>query len=241
VSHISALLRLATKYDTQELRARVVGRLSQIFPTSRCYDEYALAQPRRLHFDTSDTIVLCNLADQLQLNRLSVSLTYSCAVDLSPQVIMEGRRVDDKLIELNAWLKRSVLKVRMSIVAEMDTLFEPWMYHDLDETMARQCSDFDTCRRRCKFLKSTLSPLDWQMRLNVPPWRFGDLADVSSKAKGFDRDSYHWASLSDHVGFCVVCTSAFATKYERMQYRIWAFLPTWVGTSATPWDELRDW
>jgi hypothetical protein len=229
---ISALLRLATKYDAQKLRAHLVKHLCQIFPTSPFIADYDLAQPRRRQFDAIDIMVTCNVVNQLKLERLAASLMFVCAVDLSPAVIMEGNCHNCRTVELDAWCKRSVLKVRSDILKLLEAFFRPWTDYG---TLPGCVTQWD-CRPRGQVLKDTVFSLDWDEWLNIPPW---SLDDRVSEPSATVRTRHHWDALSSRVQLCAWCKNSFGEKYMAMRQEIWRAVPDLVGMSH-PWDNLRD-
>jgi hypothetical protein len=213
VTHISALLRLAIKYDANELRARVLGHLDQIFSTSSSVIDYNFAQPRRLRFDAFDMIAMCNLANELKLERLAASLSYTCATTLSLKETIEGCRCDDRVAELDPSSKRAVLELRTSIVKELDYFFPPWDEDTNTTTWSDKCSHQQSCRRKHRIIKEAVYRLDWDQRITLPPWSCQVVTE----------------SLAQKVNTCKSCKKALAQRYRAMRQNLWTRVPGLLG------------
>jgi hypothetical protein len=212
--HLSALLRLATKYDAQYLRTHVINHLNQIFPALPSIVHYDLAQSRRLCFDASDIIRICNVVNELKLDRLAASLTYTCAVDLSSEAIVEGQPSNGQTAELDAWPKRCALKVRNYVLQRIERLFSAWINDFHEEWYG--CTAVTDCRFEVMDLKRIAQSLAWTARVNIPPWRLDDRVLLPADAKGFDNDPHHWGALSSRVkGLCEPCKYSFGAQLHR--------------------------
>jgi hypothetical protein len=200
---------------------------------------YDLAQSRRLCFDASDIIRICNVVNELKLDRLAASLAYTCAVDLSSEVIVEGQRSNGQMAELDAWPKRCALKVRYYILQHIESMFS-WINDSHEEWCG--CTAVTACRSGIMDHKSIAHSLGWTARVNIPPWRLDayDRVLLPAEAKGFDNDALHWGTLSSRVkGLCEPCKYAFEENYTEMRDIIWDRIPELVGMSDS-WEDFRD-
>jgi hypothetical protein len=161
-------------------------------------------------------IVMCNLANELELERLAASLSYTCATTLSLEETIDGCRCDDRVVELAPSSKRAVLKLRASIMEELDDLFPPWNELEDDTTWSAKCKRPESCRRQHGSIKHAVYQVGWDGYITLPPWRLG-------------REDAMSESFAEKVNTCKFCKDTFADEYRTCRQRIWRWVPGLLG------------
>jgi hypothetical protein len=227
-------MRLASKYAAEGVLRRCAEQLRDIFPISPSIDDYDAALPRRYRLSPAEVIMFANVVQELQVSRLVASLAFTCALDMSPETIVEAATIGECNVELSPRMKRNALKVRAGVVRLLDDLFGKWII-----TTSSNCTQKDMCLTYSRATKAVLLSSDWSARVNLPPYKADERLAGSNFGCFYQDDQWHWLPLSRPTvyvanHFCFPCMVAFREEYTALRVNIWRSVPGWVG-------DTQDW
>jgi hypothetical protein len=223
-------MRLASKYAAEGVLRRCAEHLRDIFPISPSIDHYDAALPRRFLLSPAEVMKLANAVQELQVSRIVASLAFACALDMSPETIMEGTMIGEGIVELSPRMKRNALKVRAGVVQLFDDFLGKWTI-----TTSSTCTQKNSCPIYFRATKDVLRPSasNWSVRVNLPPYK-ADERLAGSNARLYQDDVWHWLPLARPDtfvanNFCEPCKAAFRAEYTALRDSIWRSVPGWVG------------
>jgi hypothetical protein len=223
-------MRLTSKYTAEGVLRRYAEHLRDIFPISPSIDHYDAALPRRFLLSPAEVMMLANAVQELQVSRIVASLAFTCALDMSPETIMEGTTIGEGIVELSPRMKRNALKVRAGVVQLLDDFLSRWMI-----ITSSTCTQKDICLIYSRATKPVLlsSDCNWSARVNLPPYKANERL-AGSNVCLYQDDTWHWLPLARpdvYVAnsYCEPCKGAFREEYTALRDSIWRSVPGWVG------------
>jgi hypothetical protein len=220
-------MRLASKYAADGVLRRGVEHLQNIFPVSISIHDYDAALSRRFRLSLDEVVTLANLAQELHFSKLVASLAFTCALDMSPETVMDGVVVGERQIELSPRMKRNALKVRTNVVQLLDKLLCKWMIGT-----SGSCANQNNCLAFFRGHKEYASSSAWSARANLPPYTAHERLAEPSKSL-YQGDEWHWLPLGRPgirlAKMCGSCVPAFREEYTGLRDKIWQSIPGWIG------------
>jgi hypothetical protein len=220
-------MRLASKYAADGVLHRGVEHLQDIFPVSISIHDYDAALSRRFRLSPDEVVTLANLVQELHFSKLVASLAFTCALDMSPETVMDGVVVAERQVELSPRMKRNALKVRTNVVQLLDELLCKWMVDTHSSCVTKA-----ECLVYFRVTKGVFFSSTWSAHANLPPYTADERLAEPSKSL-YHGDEWHWLPLArpGHwlTEMCGLCLPAFREEYTGLRDKIWQSVPGWIG------------
>jgi hypothetical protein len=222
-------MRLASKYAADGVLRRGVEHLENIFPVSISIHDYDAALSRRFCLSPDEVVALANLVQELHFSKLVASLAFTCALDMSPETVMDGVVVGERQVELSPRMKRNALKVRTNVVQLLNSLLCRWMID-----AHNSCVTKAECPYYFRMITGIFFSSTWSTRVNLPPYTADERLSEPSKSL-YQGDVNHWLPIA-RPGYilwltemCRLCLPAFREEYTGLRDQIWQSVPSWIG------------